>query len=305
MPVKAYHYANSRLKDLRSEVTSESINIDDSQLIAVSALSERSNRTLAMAIKSSGGLLQRDAVKPLPEADAVNIQAIKDALIGAELIGSEFVVICSSSNSQVIRIGRVEDLPEFASRGLRCACGKPISEEVPQELLTITDRGRFLLDKSRWMSIILKQRLIELGVLPNDILLECQMGGDEIDCIANISGELVMFELKDKEFNLGNAYSFGAKISLINPRHAVVITTAYVGNDVKDHFRRANSGRRRTFDLGSDNTVKISYIEGVENFHQGIGELVSKIYRHDAEIILRNALSFATPSSKTLLKLYW
>ena len=149
---------------------------------------------------------------------------------------------------------------------------------------------------------MLKQRLIELGVLSSDILLECQMGGDEIDCIANISGELVMFELKDKEFNLGNAYSFGAKISLINPRHAVVITTAYVGNDVKDHFRRArSSGRRRAFELGSDNAVKISYIEGVENFHQGIGELVSKIYQRDAETILGNALPFATPSSKTLL----
>ena len=37
-----------------------------------------------------------------------------------------------------------------------------------------------------------------------EVLVEQSVGGDEIDCVANISGELTLFELKDKEFNLGN-----------------------------------------------------------------------------------------------------
>jgi hypothetical protein len=114
------------------------------------------------------------------------------------------------------------------------------------------------------------------------ILVEQMVGTDEIDCLAKISGELVLFELKDKEFNLGSAYSFGAKIGIIKPRYPVIVTSEHVGNDAKEHFIRAGvSGVSRTgvYIDRVDERDEISYVEGVEK--AGIEELVSRIYKAD------------------------
>jgi len=74
----------------------------------------------------------------------------------------------------------------------------------------------------------------------------------------------------------------------------------------KEHFRRSRGfGRQRAFEsAGYDvSAPKVSYIEGAENFRDGIGEIVSKIYRRSAAKILGSALQFATPSSNYLLSL--
>jgi hypothetical protein len=92
------------------------------------------------------------------------------------------------------------------------------------------------------------------------------MGGDEVDCLTNVNGELVLFELKDKEFSLGNAYSFGAKIGIIRPEHAVILTTEVVGNDAKEHFERSRLAQRSPhvrWDL-EEETTKVLYIEGTD-----------------------------------------
>jgi hypothetical protein len=96
----------------------------------------------------------------------------------------------------------------MSQQGVKCACGRPISEERIEEALTITELGRGLLDGNRWLTLLLLEELQKVGVSLEQTLTEQQVGGDEVDCLANISGELVFFELKDKGFNLGNAWRF-------------------------------------------------------------------------------------------------
>ena len=245
-PVEPLWYPNTRFEEIRSEATKDQFKVDDIDPASVEVLSQPSCRSLAIAIKrSTMGLRFADAGKRYPQADPKEFNAIKDKLVGAGLANVESIIICSKSNSHVIRIARAGSLMELAREGVKCACGRPISDETPQDLLTITESGRALLDKSRWMSILLKQRLEALGVHSDSILLECQTKGSEVDCVANICGELVIFELKDKDFSLGEAYALGAKIGLLGPQHAVVITTAHVENAVKEHFKNsARTGRR-------------------------------------------------------------
>ena len=130
-------------------------------------------------------------------------------------------------------------------------------------------------------------------------------GGDEIDLLAEVSGELVFFELKDKEFNLGNAYSFGAKIGIIEPNHPVILITEHVGNDAKDHFQRARqvrSARRPRFATEQVRGSDIRYIEGIENLARGICDLGASIYAADAVRILQRVLPFALVDPGTLVQ---
>ena len=90
-------------------------------------------------------------------------------------------------------------------------------------ILDVASRRKF------WLTLCLLVELQRIGVPLNDTLIEQQVGGDEVDCLAVVSGELVFFELKDKDFNLGNAYSFGAKMGILRPDHAVILSTQKIG----------------------------------------------------------------------------
>jgi len=171
-----------------------------------------------------------------------------------------------------------------------------------EEALAVTDLGRNLLDKARWLSVLLLKELQAVGVSREAVLLEQTVGGDEIDCLANISGELALFELKDKEFNLGNAYSFGAKIGIIRPQHPVIVTTEHVGNDAKEHFIRARRASARESMFETEHAdAGITYIEGAESLGIGIRAFATAIYRRDALRLLDRVLPLASLDGASLL----
>jgi hypothetical protein len=273
------------------------------ELRGAQLLAGRPIRTLATAIKVSGGLLLGDLAKQLSAEDADAADELSGQLELAGLVANEVVVLCKRTKAQVMRVPSRDILEELAEKGLKCACGNPIREERVEEALTATDLGKKLLDGSHWFSILLTKELHDTGIPQDHILIEQQVGGEELDCLANISGELAFFELKDKEFSLGNAYSFGAKVGVIRPSHPVVITTEHVGGDAKEHFQRAEvaGGRSRARFVVEDGPNTVRYIEGIENLTSGIRELVSEIYSTDAAHVLNEVLPLATLNSIALL----
>jgi hypothetical protein len=273
----------------------------DDELNASRLLADKTARTLAVAIKSSGGLLVSDAARPLPAEARSDAEAAIAKLQEAGLVKTELVVICNKTDAQVARATTKKQLDQSARAGITCACGQPLTAERVEEALTIADLARDLLDGNRWMSVLLFDELVRVGVNAERIFLEQQAGGDEVDCVADISGEFVLFELKDKEFNLGNAYSFGAKIGILRPEHPVVITTEYVGGDAKEHFERAAASGTRPSTLERSHQRPVLYIEGLENLRSGVEQLAYQIYRADGATLLDDVLSVASIQSGSIL----
>jgi hypothetical protein len=278
----SYSYPSARFEELRAEGRESAAAPTDDEVKASQALAEKSTRVLAIAIKSSGGLLLKDVAKHLPPETKEEPGDLVARLNSARLVDSEIVVVCSKTQSQVTRAANRELVNELSVKGLKCACGRSMMDERIEEALTVTDLGRALLDKARWLTILLMTELEAVGVSRDSIFVEHTVGTDEINCLVNVSGELVLFELKDKDFNLGNAYSFGAKIAIIKPQHPVIVTTEHVGNDAKDHFKRAGVSGVSESPLFVESEVgdEIAYIEGVGNLRSGIEEIVSRIYRN-------------------------
>jgi hypothetical protein len=131
-----------------------------------------------------------------------------------------------------------------------------------------------------------------------------------MDCLADVSGELIFFELKDKEFSLGNAYSFGAKIGLLRPKHSVIVTTEAVGGDAKDHFQRAEAAQRssRQVYMDPDDYMPptaqsgIRYIEGLDRLRTDLADLITRIYSQDATRLLSEVARFGSASPLSLLR---
>lgn len=299
--LKETFFVSSKFKQLQEEGKSPSAEPSQDEKAASRILADRYTRTLAIAVKSSGGLLVTDLPRQLPPEGRDRTQEIRSSLSSHGLIESETVIVCTKTQSQVARLGSSEALKALTDAGVKCACGRPIGEEKQEEAISITELGRNLLDKSRWLTIILIDELLRLGVPIKYILVEQSVGGDEVDCLADISGELVFFELKDKEFNLGNAYSFGSKVGIIRPNHSVIVSTQHVGGDARDHFQRAKQAGRRLWETRDEPSLEIRYVEGIENMRSKLEELVGEIYRSDSEKILSKVLPTASLNSDSVL----
>lgn len=302
-----FSYTSRRFDELRDEGRDTPLGSSEQDLAAARSLSDKSTRALAIAVKASGGLLMSDLPKQVPQADRDRVIEMQEVLEKAELVQRDVVVICKKTSAQINRLPTREVLDELSERGVRCACGRPIGQERHEEAIAITDLGRSLLDGSRWFSILLVDELTALGVPADRILVEQEAGGDEMDCIADVSGEVAFFELKDKEFALGNAYSFGAKMGIVRPLHPVIVTTDRVGNDAKEHFSRSRSAagnprRYRSYgDPTDDETRPVEYIEGIENLRSGLERIVGEIYRRDALGVVRGVLPKAMLGPQTVL----
>jgi hypothetical protein len=270
---------------------------------AAKVLSEKSVRVLAIAIKSSKGLLLGDAAKQIPPAERGRIDELVATLIESELIATEIVVICAKTSGQINLLPSVEALEHLDKAGVRCACGRPLSEERQEKALTITDFGRAMLDGNRWMSTLVLQHLVKLGIPVSNVRMEQIYSGEEVDCIAEAYGRIILFELKDKEFNRGNAYSFGAKIGIFQPDISVVITTEKVGMDARDHFTARSAGNSRVRRPYADSLdgESVTFIEGLNNLESGLDAIVTEVAKAALAPRFRSALSFSNPGPLSLL----
>jgi len=304
--LERYNYGLSRFDELKAEGRESPVPPTDDEDKAVAILSDRSTRTFLTAIKASGGLLVRDAQKQLPADSKNSIEEFTARLKEAKLLDAEVVVVCSKTQAQIARLPSRPCIAVLADQGVKCACGRRIADEKIEEALTVTDLARKLLDKARWLTLLLQREFARMEIPSSALLIEQNVGGDEIDFLANVSGELVLFELKDKDFSLGNAYSFGAKIAIIRPNYPVIITTEHVGSDAKDHFVRARvSGRQESNFFGNDDVgAEVRYIEGVADVRRGLEELVSAIYRQDAKKLIADVVQTASVNSSTLLRVF-
>jgi hypothetical protein len=276
------------------------------ELAATRVLSDRASRSLAQTIKAGSGLLVADVEKSVSVNDRPNIGRMQQALLGCGAVSAETVIICTKSGQPGLRLASKSDVQILSDRDVRCSCGKQISEERIEEALTITPLGASLLDKSRWMTVFLVDELSNIGVDISSIYIEQQIGGDELDCIALISGDVVLFELKDGEFSLGHAYSFNSKVGLVRPDLSVIWTTEKVGGDARSHFERRQQVEReaaRTPRYGQRENVQApTYIEGVSTLVKGLAVVTTELAARDARQVLSELLPLAAASPAAVLQ---
>jgi len=297
--------ATESSRRLRSEgFTPVEVPVED-EVAAARALSDPHVKAVATAVKSGGGLLVGDLAKNQTGISAERLPEIRTLLISTGIVASEIVLICGKTSQPVNRLNSVDDLAILSKHGVRCSCGKPVDAERVEEAFSITPRGAAMLDKSHWMTVLLVSELVTLGVDPPSIFVEQQIGGDELDCIAVINGDSVLFELKDGEFSLGHAYSFNSKIGVVRPDRSVIWTTNQVGNDARDHFERRRvialeSRRGRAADESSE--LGPTYIEGTRSLGSELGKIATELAAADARLVVRDLLMFAVATSDGLLQ---
>ena len=106
------------------------------------------------------------------------------------------------------------------------------------------------------MTIWITELLKSAGINSESIKWGATAGDDEIDIIVDIHGAKAFFELKDREFGVGDAYPFLYRVDRYGGSFGVVVSTARIADEVKKIFQERQPG------IGS---VPIETVEGVES----------------------------------------
>lgn len=254
-------WANKGFDKLTSDPQTATATVTKDEKPLALALRDKGVRSVLITVKAAGGMLAKD----ISNAAGRGSEEIVKGLLEKNLLERELVVICRKTSQQVNRLKSQAVLEEIDQRGVRCSCGRKLSEERIEELLTPSETGKRLLDGSRWMAISLVESFERLGIPETRIVIGFQEGAEEVDAFADIDGHLVMVELKDKEFSLGHAYRVSGRIGIYKPNHAVIISTDHVAPDVRDFFKRIEPKAR------------VWYVDGLENVTNVLEKVVDEI----------------------------
>ncbi len=271
------------------------------QLDAARLLADPAVRSVAHAIAASGsGLLGSEVPEQLETAGRARAEKIRATLESAGLASAELVVTCTRSESQILRVPSRGALETMAEAGARCACGRPLLDESVEEVVMLSERGRGLLTSSRWMALLLVSNLHALGIEYAAMIVEQQPESAETDCFVDISGELCLFELKDGEFSLDDAYSLVAKLGRHKPEHTMVISTSPVDSDAREHLRRPQPSDEQ--EPAAERRNAIAYLEGIDGIVVDLGSLIESIYASHSVGLLRHCLPFVTLDAASLVR---
>jgi hypothetical protein len=120
------------------------------------------------------------------------------------------------------------------------------------------------------MTIWITKLLTEAGVSLDSITWNGAAGEDEIDIIVNVNGQKVFFELKDREFGLGDAYPFTFRVARYGGDFGLVISTEQIGDEAKKFLHDPPR------EMGGP---PIQTIEGHENVKDCIASAIQSVSR--------------------------
>jgi hypothetical protein len=221
------------------------------------------SRKLALRLAQLGKARLIDAAQ---QAD----ENVTKPLLEGGLLRREYLVICKQDSHT---IASVQERTEFSTGGgekFSCTvCGRPFKDELVQEILALSDLGKKLLTGSRWLTILVTEILLSAGISKESIRWNPAAGEDELDIMTDALGPRVFFELKDREFGLGDAYPFAFRVSRYGGTFGAVVTTERVADEAKKFFE----------EQAPNMPARIEFIEGEGALESGVQELVDRFSR--------------------------
>jgi hypothetical protein len=213
-------------------------------------------------------LLRMAQVSKARAIDAEVEESVTDELLESDLIRREYLVTCRDDSHTICTLPARRDVLDSSGAHLKCTCGRPLKDELLREIYALTELGRRLLTGSRWMLIWTTELLLSSGVSREQIWWSPEASGEELDILLKLSGLRVFFELKDRDFGLGDAYPFIYRVSRYGGYLGVVATMDKVAKEAKEFFKEQQRELRGT---------SISLLEGQNGIRRGVSKLVDDV----------------------------
>ena len=237
---------------------------------AMAAFTTPEIRALIRDLERVGSLTVSDLPKVLGEAQGAAVAGRLGELRSLGLIQSEYVIVCSRSGNAVLRTDDPNKLQKMAPDWMKCACGRPLNEERVDQVIMPTDRATALNDRGRWMTTLAMGILSKLGISREQVIMES--GPQGTDIVLDLSGDLVLIVMKDREFTLADAYAFNAKVSRIKSAEGVVVSNEGLSGDAKKLVQDEMGPQRARI----TDPFRISFVEGIQGLEHELARVVER-----------------------------
>jgi hypothetical protein len=205
------------------------------------------------------------------DAATISNQEITQPLLEKQLIRKEYIVTCRQDSRTLCSVPDEKDIGNYM---LCTTCGRNFKDELIQEIYALTADTKKLINGSHWMTIWITNLLDNSGISKEKIKWNAAAGDDELDIIAEIQGMNVFFELKDRQFGLGDAYPFGFRLERYGGEMGVVLTMDKVAAEAQKFFEEQSTRR----------AGRIEYLEGEKSITEGLPDLIEEISRNSIEL---------------------
>jgi len=180
------------------------------------------------------------------------------------LIVKDFVVFCKQQGQQIFRVNNREAIDEASAKGFTCfLCGRPLAQERIEQLITLSDFGKKIMDNSYWMVVRVIKALKEYGIDNSQIYVEIGQE-DSNDIFLVLNNKLIIIQTLDRKLRLEDAILFCAKLSVYKISAGVILTTQIIPQVMKSYIINASP------------KVNIKFIETFEELDDKISKLLNE-----------------------------
>lgn len=245
----------------------------DADADAARLLVDQNTRNFMSKLAQVGKMRKKDAL------DATGPDVIKSVL-DLGLAAEEYLLTCRQDQHTICVVPEKGDLAKDHLATLRCSvCSRSFPDENIEIIFTLSGLGKKLLDGSLWMSVWVTELLEHNGVSREAVKWGLEAGGDELDLMVDDFDTRVFFELKDREFGLGDAYPFVYRITRYGGAVGLIATMDKVSTDAKQFLEEQTKAREGY-------TVQIRYFEGADDIEAGVTQLVEFLSRLQARSLV-------------------
>jgi hypothetical protein len=245
-------------------------------------ISDTKIKDILIEFNKKGNILLSDFLAEMSQEDKETAERKLNFLSGQGLLDKNLVVICKKTNQWWnMTVPSLDMLSELEKSGVTCtSCGAKITDERVDSLFRISQTGSKLVTGSYWMVGKVVEVLRKSGLRESEIFVDIGYNGEQIDILVLAFTKCLIFELKDREFGLGDAYKFHGKVSRIREKTRVrstdlsiipiVITTKTVAAEARKLLSEVGSTR---YGLRDRSRKEYLFIEGLDQVEPKIRKL--------------------------------
>ncbi|MHB2021374.1 MAG: hypothetical protein ACYCW6_30950 [Candidatus Xenobia bacterium] len=194
------------------------------------------------------------------------------------MITRDYAVLCSKTGQQILRVASREAIEDPSHKTFKCfICGKSISEETVDEIITASDYGRRLLESDYWLLVRVVGAMQRLGISEDDITI--RQDDSLHNLFVTINQEAYLYVLANRKLGLPDANIVSAHVAAFELDHVVLVSNEKVPGLLRHHLERTNS------------SCDFSVVDSLK----GLEDRFESILKEKEKRVLRDTLdSFAT-----------
>lgn len=200
------------------------------------------------------------------------------------VVSKDFAVLCRKTGQQILRVSSRAAIEDPSQKGFKCfICGNSVSEESIDEIITVTDFGRKLMDQDYWLVVRVLDALERAGINNREVHIQ-SAEGRLTNFFLTVNDQLFLLVVANNKITLEESYLINANLAAYGVKNAAIISTQRVSRLMRHHLEKSNPGS------------EFDFLDSL----QGLEDRFSTLLRKKEKSVLRKVLenfSALTPVS--------